>query len=357
MIEVHVFNSMLMPSLKQTGWFQVLNYVNGLVAPAFLFVSGFAFMLSTKNDTAELRKFGSRFWKKLGRITLVFLAGYSLHLPILSLRRMINYYSYDVILRFYNVDILQCIAAGLLILLVLKLIIKSNQTYNRIIFALIFIVIFLSPAAYSINWGKFLPVPFAAYLNNNYGSFFPLFPWLAFLFAGAVTSYFYLNAREKNNEKKFVLNLSIAGLAFTVLGKFFLSGIFPVSFQMIRPHPAFVILRLGLVLLLLGVCWYYSDFRDTKRSFVLDVGRESLLVYWLHLQIIYRIFWNGNSVVSLVNQSFSITEAIIFTLLLAAIMVPVARLWGNFKKKYREITAKFTLALVSLCVIIFLIGF
>lgn len=47
MIEVHVFNAFLLPELRQTGWFSVLNFINGLVAPSFLFVSGFAFQVSS----------------------------------------------------------------------------------------------------------------------------------------------------------------------------------------------------------------------------------------------------------------------------------------------------------------------
>jgi len=40
MIEPHVFNTFLLPELKQTGWFSVVSFINGLIAPAFLFVSG-----------------------------------------------------------------------------------------------------------------------------------------------------------------------------------------------------------------------------------------------------------------------------------------------------------------------------
>jgi hypothetical protein len=40
MIEVHVFNAFLLPDLKQAGWFGILTFKNGLVAPEFLFVSG-----------------------------------------------------------------------------------------------------------------------------------------------------------------------------------------------------------------------------------------------------------------------------------------------------------------------------
>ena len=67
MIEVHVFNAFLLPELKQTNWFDVLTFINGLVAPAFLFVSGFAFAVSSGSKLDDMRKLKYPFWKKLWR--------------------------------------------------------------------------------------------------------------------------------------------------------------------------------------------------------------------------------------------------------------------------------------------------
>src|SRR5574339_468566 len=85
MIETHVFNAFMIPSYRQEWWFGILNYINGLVAPGFLFVSGAVFYISTYGKSDELRTFGITFRKRLYRILLIFIAGYSLHLPFLSL--------------------------------------------------------------------------------------------------------------------------------------------------------------------------------------------------------------------------------------------------------------------------------
>ncbi len=37
MIEVHIINSFLHESIKSEAWFEILNYMNGLIAPAFTF--------------------------------------------------------------------------------------------------------------------------------------------------------------------------------------------------------------------------------------------------------------------------------------------------------------------------------
>ena len=56
MIEVHVFNSMLMLEIKEMSWYSYLNFINGLVAPSFLFVSGLVFVLSLQKSVDELKK-------------------------------------------------------------------------------------------------------------------------------------------------------------------------------------------------------------------------------------------------------------------------------------------------------------
>jgi len=357
MAEVHIFNVTLLPSLKETGWFGFLNFINGLVAPAFLFVSGFAFMLSTQGKVEDLRKFDYKFWRKLGRIILIFLAGYSLHLPILSLRRLINFYSPDVINSFYNVDILQCIGFGLLFLFIIRLIIKSDKIFNYTIIISLLAIIVLSPIIWKIDFAKFMIVPFADYFNAQHGSFFPLFPWLGFLLAGAAACKYYLDARSADKEKAYIKQLIIIGLILAAAGHFFLSELFHISFRSIRLHPMFFLQRLGYVLMLLGACWYYAEWRQTKVSFVLDVGRESLLVYWLHLQIIYRRFWNDQSFASIFGNKFNFIEAAIATLILSLIMIAVAKFWGTIKRNYKKTASRLTLAIVSLAIIIFLIGF
>ena len=357
MIEVHVFNVLLQPELKTTEWFKVLNFVNGLVAPSFLFISGFAFAISTRGKTDELRKFNFPFWKKIGRILLIILAGYSLHLPILSLRRLAHFYSRETIVSFYNVDVLQCIGIGLLILVVLRLIIRSEKIYNIVLGMSLLIPVVFSPLVWQKDFAPALGIPLANYINVMNGSFFPLFPWVGFLFAGAVCCKYYLEARENNTELKFIQQIIVAGSVFAVLGHIFLTPNLNFFTCDHKANPVFFLQRLGYVLFLLGSCWYYIEKRNTQTSFVLDVGRESLIVYWLHLQFLYRRFYYDTSIASIYGEKCNIIGCIIATVVLAVIMIIIAKLWSNFKKKYRPIASNISIGIVSLTIIIFLIGF
>jgi len=81
MIEVHVFNAFVLPELRSTSWFHALNFINGLVAPSFTFISGFVFLLASQKKLESFRSYGPAFWKQAGRIGMIWLIGYSLHLP------------------------------------------------------------------------------------------------------------------------------------------------------------------------------------------------------------------------------------------------------------------------------------
>ena len=132
MIEVHVFNSLIIPSMKSQQWFSILNFINGLVAPSFLFISGFAFAISANNKLDELRTFGKAFRKKTGRILMILILGYLLHFPVKSV--FVEQLKWSSInwLPVFRVDILQCIAAGLFLLFAAMLIIRKDKFQDSI---------------------------------------------------------------------------------------------------------------------------------------------------------------------------------------------------------------------------------
>ena len=145
MIEVHVFNAFLIPELRQSGWFGILNFINGLVAPSFLFVSGFAFQVSSGNKLDEMRNFGKAFWKKTSRIFQIIIIGYALHLPFFPLSKIINEATPQLLESFIAVDVLQCIGVGLLFLFSTRLLIKSDKIYHSFLLASLVVVTFISP--------------------------------------------------------------------------------------------------------------------------------------------------------------------------------------------------------------------
>ncbi|MGE5681156.1 MAG: heparan-alpha-glucosaminide N-acetyltransferase domain-containing protein [Bacillota bacterium] len=357
MIETHVFNAFLSPVLKNTQWFQVLTFFNGLVAPSFLFISGFAFTIASQRKLEEFRSYGNEFWRQMWRIFLIFVVGYSLRLPYLSLQKMLHKATPDELLPFYSVDVLQCIAFGLLLMFILRIFIKSDKIFNAILIALTLILFIIAPVIWQIDFTKYMYLPIANYFNPQYGSLFPLFPWLAFMLSGSVISYYYMLAKNAGSEEIFLNRMLLWGIIIFCVSSFVLWShvSFVEAISKVNPGQFFFTLRLSIVVILLILARIYEIKRNTERSFVLDVGRESLFVYWLHLQVLYRKLWNNTTVYSMINESFNAMQCILAAIVLIALMVASAIIWGRIKKRYKKFSQILAVATVSIVIFIFLI--
>lgn len=354
MIEPHLFNTFLLPELKQTGWFSIVTFINGLIAPAFLFVSGFVFEVSSGSKLDDMRKFKLPFWKKLWRIISIILIGYALHLPYKSLSKIINKATPEQLQSFYAVDVLQCIGVGLLVLFALRLIIRSDKIYNYTLIGLTIVVTAVSPIFWKTEFTNYLHPVFANYFNRLNGSLFPVFPWLNFILVGAIFSKFFLNAAANNKEQKFIKATTFTGMIMLLSGHFFYSGLFPGYLTSILPNPIFFIERLGYVLFFVTICWYYADRRKTKKSFVIDASRESLLIYWLHLLVIYSSMFGRKSLANSLGPNLNLVESIGVTIALMVLMVLIAKLWSWMKTKFPKYATKVAWGVVGVLFIIFL---
>lgn len=340
MIEVHVFNAFIIPHMKEQYWFTVLNFVNGLVAPSFLFVSGFVFVIASRRKLEEYRAFGTAFWRQLGRIATIWFVGYGLHIPFYSLSKTLRETTEAGWLRFYQVDILHCIAVGLLILFLARIFIHDDRRYKWALIILGSFFVIVTPLIWEIDFLQYLPAPLAAYCNGAHVSVFPLFPWLGFMLLGGVCAFVYLRQSAGQDPKQFWLKISQWSVVAVIVGAVAIELPVKIPFvsTAVRANPLFFMERFGIVLLLFALCWYYAEKRKTERSFVLDVGRESLLVYTAHLLIIYGTFWNQKGLAGLFGGTFSIFECVAATLGLALLMVFSAKGW-SWLKQYSKPTS------------------
>ncbi len=182
MIETHVVNTFLTPGLREAAWFSWLNWANGLVAPAFLFIAGYAQGMSWRAAAGKPAALGRKAKRLLGIVVL----GYALHFPIMPLW----HHRWGEAFRVgTTVDVLQCLAVSLLAALGVlglggRLAEKWRLGVGRAaLVGLGGLVVWLAP--FSAEWSVGA-VPLDAYLNNRTGSLFPLFPWAAFVFGGVL---------------------------------------------------------------------------------------------------------------------------------------------------------------------------
>ena len=357
MIEVHVFNAFIVPSVKMTSWFNVLNFINGLVAPSFTFISGFVFLIASQRKLESFRTYGTAFWKQLGRIGLVWVTGYFLHLPFFSFHRMITDTNEEGWLSFFQSDVLHCIAFGLLVLFIARLLIKNNRTYKIFLLTSGLLVVGATIFVINIDFTPWIQAPISAYINGLHYSLFPLFPWLAFMLFGGYFASGYSDARELKKEKEFILRFALMGailLVASIIGMKAQTSwnVFSVD---IRANPLFFFERLGIVILVLAVCWFYAEYRRTEKTFVLDVGRESLLVYTAHLIFIYGRFWNERSPAFYYGGTFDVTECVISTFALMMVMIGTAMVWGWLKRNHLPLARVIFFMMAGTVTLMFLI--
>jgi hypothetical protein len=303
-----------------------------------------------------MRKLGKAFWKKIARIFQIILIGYALHLPFYSLSKTINETTPKLLESFFAVDVLQCIGFGLLFLFLTRLLIKSNKAYHYFLIVSLVVVTLISPFFWKIEFADLMPIVIANYFNRLHGSLFPIFPWLNFLLAGGIFAKYFADSREQNKEEKFIKFSAITGLIILLFGHLFYSGLLSKTLTSILPNPVFYLERLGYILFLFYLCWLIDKKFIVKKSFVLDASRESLLVYWLHLIIIFGAFWGGKSLAGIIGMTHSILEASIATIILIVAMIIAAKLWGWIKKTYPKQASIGVRVFVAVLLIVFIVS-
>jgi len=261
------------------------------------------------------------------------------------------------LLSFYQSDVLHCIAFGLFMLFLLKLLIRNDRVYRAVLLSSGLLVITATMFIWDIDFTNLISALLAAYFNSQHYSLFPLFPWTAFMLFGGYFASGYIRAREQQKEKKFILRFAFIGIILVIVSSIVgeLPFRIPFSSEAISADPSFFFLRLGIVMLLLTACWFYAEYRKTEKSFVLDVSRESLLVYTVHLLVIYGRFWNGRSLYYYSNM-FGVWECIAGTLVLAIAMIGMAMFWGWLKRNHFPLARVFTWMLSGTIIVWFFVN-
>jgi len=334
MIEVHIFNETVFQSIKSSAIF--INFINGLVAPTFIFTSGFAFYISSLRRLPELHFFNKEFNNQLKRMLFLIVAGYSLHLPFYSLEDVIYRSSYDNLISFFKFDVLQCIGLGLIVLLFLRTLLKNNFS-NIIAVSILFIsFILLTPIVWKIDFNQFFHLSIATIFNNKYKALFPIFPWFAFIFSGYILGYLYTKYKDEQLDNFLKITLYVGLILVFIPHALYLYD--KVSFDTgLKSSPLFTLLRLGYLLTLFRLSYYLTERVDLSNSFFINVSRESLFVYWFHLQIMYRKFFNGKSLIDYFPNSLCLTQTMLLSLVLILIMIVLAYYWNKLKNQYNDV--------------------
>lgn len=368
MIETHMMNATIQPELKQSALFGWITFINGLVAPSFTFASGLAWAITTRRKLNDYISFGPPLFKQLRRLLFVVFIGYLLHTPKFNFDQILHETTELSWQIFFQADVLQCIGVSLLIMQVLLLVLKNERRLYGTLAALTLLVAVVSPIVWGIDWRNYLPLPISGYMNGmHFNSFpgFPLFPWAAFLFGGAVFGYAYLEAKEAGKKAlasfnevgmmKRLLLIAPAMMLFSALIEPLAARTYP-SYDYGLSSPSFFLLRLGIVLLLAVGMFFYERWRTVSpKSLVTLVGRESLIVYSIHLLLIYGNFASFNFERE-VNHSFGYGEVLTATIVLLGVMVALAWWWDRLRNQNQPLKRRIEIGVAIGLALVFFFG-
>jgi len=331
MIETHVFNALLLPAFRKETFFVNLTFINGLVAPSFTFCAGFALAITLQRKWDDYINLQYPFWRYLLRLFFILVVAYTLHLPSFSLTTMLHPERMHNWQSFFQSDILHVISLTLLAAVLLVIIVRKRIVYDYAIGVIALFLIFFAPFFREMNFQE-LPIWVRPYLSAHYKSQFPVFPWSAFLLSGVLIGSWIL--KHLNDPKKIRMYVMVAALATVLIS----IGVEALPFYLYPNHsfwsasPEFFFVRLGLVCFLLASCWFieYVPAGIFRKAIAL-FGTESLLVYVVHLLIVYGHSYQW-SLIRAYGKTFNYFECFVTTVALIVAMYFMALGWSYLKR-------------------------
>lgn len=289
MVIGHSIDSVLSVDARTTEAFRLYDAVRGFTAPIFLFVAGFAFAVVTVRKWELYHTWSKPFRSRVSKVFLLLIIGYALHLPFYSLNKLLSQAGPQDYAQFFQADVLHCVAFSLLALQMFVMVSRTPRIFAFVTATVTTLMVLATPIIWSIDFSRHIGPVLAPYFNQSNMSIFPVFPYAAFMFSGAVVGQFFLVAHRNNRERKFFSRIVLFALAAAVCGVVF--DLLPMTLY--PPHdywkasPNFFLLRLSAVLFVTTGFFYVRKLPDVLERPVLALGQASLLVYSAHLVIVY----------------------------------------------------------------------
>jgi len=356
MIETHIVNALLRSDIKELTSFKILTFFNGLVAPSFLLCAGLGFAISLNRKWDEYVHFKKAMWRYLLRILFIMIVGYSLHLPFFSLKRLLAISDVNIWIPFFQVDILQTIAVSLIIVLIVALLSRNKSVFLYLLSFITILIIYASPIIREMDFAS-SPIWLRPYFTTEFKSQFPIFPWSAFLMSGCIIGFFYFGKIGSADETKFVrylIIISIVGIIASLLFVISPIKLYP-KYNFWKASPEFFFIRLGLILVALSVIWFYEKKHQViNNSLLIVFGQESLLVYTVHLLIVYGYTYKW-SFIRYFGSNLNYLECLGLFAILTLAMYILAYIWHGLKDWNIKIAKRIQYITLTLIVLTFLL--
>jgi uncharacterized membrane protein len=316
MIQVHVFNSFTRMDARNGGLYWLAVWIGGMAGPLFLFMAGMTFAFQM--DRLERKEIASgRRW-----LSCLRRAGYILGIAFLI--RIANWATswphagWEEITR---VDILNSMGLAMAAFSVAALA-RGGWRIRAVLLATVGIAA-VSPLVANWNWAA-LPPLMHEYLAPGFGrGHFPFFPCASYLGFG-MTAGAAVRLTDAVRMDRLMQWSALFGGVFILAGQYVSNlpyTVYPKS-NFWTDSPTLIFIRVGISLVMMAGCYLWTAFGvGPGWSWMQCLGRNSLMVYWVHLMLVY------GPVTAMFQKALSIPATVLATVLVTAVMAALSALW------------------------------
>jgi hypothetical protein len=326
MLQGHTYHAFLRQDLRTSSTFILSDFLGGLPSAVFLFLTGvtFAFLM----DSGQ--RHGAPATRRV--ISSVRRAGYILGLAFLVRLQLWAFaWPGSPWTDMLRVDVLNCMGLALALMSVMAVF----RTWDRVrLCAILGVAIAAaSPVVSQFDWSG-VPALVKNYIVPDYASF-GFFPWASFVAFG-ISLGSLIRVLTHEQLERAMQWAAVAGCAL-IVGSQRLSDL-PSLYgksEFWLNSPFMILIKLGVILLVVAFAFLWAKHTAGKWSWVRQLGTTSLLVYWVHIELIYGRWlgaWHSNLGIGQCTVAAGVTIILMVLLSLARTHYPQ---WREFLSSLR----------------------
>jgi len=308
MLQGHVFHSFNRTDLRPGGPFMLSQFFGGIGPAIFLVLTGITLaFLMDRREAQGVNAMGR--WKaSLRRAAYLFTLAFLFRLQLWAFA-----FGQSPWTDLFKVDILNCMGFAIALMSVMAIFTTAQRV--RLCAGLGVAIAVASPLVSAIDW-RWLPPGISAYFVPSY-QYFAFFPWASFIAFGLSIGSV-LRIIKPDHMNRVMQWGGLFGFGLVVGGEYFSNlpySLYPKS-EFWLDSPGLIVIKLGVVMLVMAFAYLWTAFPlGASWSWVRQLGTTSLLVYWVHIELVYGR-WFGWLKESLGNVECGVAAVIVILLMI-----------------------------------------
>jgi len=309
-LQGHVFHSFSLNNLRSDGPYMISQFFGGVAPAIFLLLTGVTLAFLMDKRQRENLPPRNRWFAALRRSGYLFLLAF-----LFRIQLWVFGYPSSPTSELLKVDILNCMGFAIGLFSVLSFLTTAARARWAALIG-VFIAA-LSPLVSMVDWSWLHP-RIAAYFVPSYNAF-AFFPWASFIaFGVSLGSLLRLTKPEHMN--RVMQWVALAGFALFFAGDYgsnFVYSLYPKQ-EFWLNSPWMVAMKLGPILILLSIAYLWNEHGSKGWSALRQFGTTSLLVYWVHIELVYgRWFW-------FLKENLTAAQCVLCALVLIGLMLALS---------------------------------